>query len=291
MAGKFSVDDNCGVLLNRREFLRVAGLAVGGGLVAATSYLAVNDESQDPVVDKVPIRLQGLHPALEGFTILQMTDLHLYPLTQPELIKKSVAIANSLNPDLVVLTGDYVWRYLDAIDELAPILAALNARHGVYSTLGNHDYWLDPDVIKTTMEDAGLPVLVNQGLPISQGSGTFYLGGLDDGWGGNPDLEMTLDGAPADVPVVLLCHEPDLADQYSLDGRVSLQLSGHTHGGQIRLPGIGALILPYLGRKYDFGLYKVNHMLLYTNRGIGVISEPVRYNCPPEITQFTLQRA
>ena len=291
MVDKFSVDDNCGVLLNRREFLRVAGLAVGGGLVATTSYLAVNDESQDPVVDRVPIRLQGLHPTLEGFTILQMTDLHLYPLTQPELIKKSVAIANSLNPDLVVLTGDYVWRYLDAIEELAPILAALNARHGVYSTLGNHDYWLDADVIKTTMENAGLPVLVNQGLPISQGRGTFYLGGLDDGWSGNPDLEVTLDGAPADVPVVLLCHEPDLADQYSLDGRVSLQLSGHTHGGQIRLPGVGALILPYLGRKYDFGLYKVNDMLLYTNRGIGVISEPVRYNCPPEITQFILQRA
>jgi predicted MPP superfamily phosphohydrolase len=114
---------------------------------------------------------------------------------------------------------------------------------------------------------------------------------LDDGWSGNPDLEATLDGAPSDVPVVLLCHEPDLADQYSLDGRVSLQLSGHTHGGQIRLPGVGALILPYLGRKYDLGLYKVNHMLLYTNRGIGVISEPVRYNCPPEITQFILQSA
>ena len=277
--------------MNRREFLKVAGLAVGGGLVATTSYLAVNDESQDPVVDRVPIRLQGLHPALEGFTILQMTDLHLYPLTQPELIKKSVAIANSLNPDLVVLTGDYVWRYLDAIDELAPILANLNAKHGVYSTLGNHDYWLDADVIKATMENAGLPVLVNQGLPISQGLGTFYLGGLDDGWSGNPDLEMTLDGAPADVPVVLLCHEPDLADQYSMDGRVSLQLSGHTHGGQIRLPGVGALILPYLGRKYDFGLYKIHDMLLYTNRGIGVISEPVRYNCPPEITQLILQRA
>jgi hypothetical protein len=277
--------------LNRREFLKVAGLAVGGGLVATTSYLAVNDESQDPVVDRVPIRLKGLHPALEGFTILQMTDLHLYPLTQPELIKKSVAIANSLNPDLVVLTGDYVWRYLDAIDEIAPILTTLNARHGVYSTLGNHDYWLDADVIKRTMENAGLPVLVNQGLPISQGQGTFYLAGLDDGWSGNPDLDATLDGAPADVPVVLLCHEPDLADQYSLDGRVSLQLSGHTHGGQIRLPGVGALILPYLGRKYDLGLYKVNHMLLYTNRGIGVISEPVRYNCPPEITQFILQSA
>lgn len=277
--------------MNRKEFLKVAGVALGGGMLAATSYLAINDESQDPVVDRVPIRLKNLHPALEGFTILQMTDLHLYPLTQPPLIEKSVAMANSLNPDLVVLTGDYVWQILEAIDELAPILAGLNARYGVYSTLGNHDYWLDADVISATLEAAGLPVLVNQGLTIQQGGGSFYLAGLDDGWSGNPDLDATLEGAKPDDRVILLCHEPDLADPISIDGRVDLQLSGHTHGGQIRIPGIGALILPYLGRKYDFGLYEVNNMLLYTNRGIGVISEPVRYNCPPEITQFVLQMA
>lgn len=276
--------------MNRREFLKVAGISIGGGLVATTSYLVANDESQDPVVDRVPIEIKNLHPALEGFTILLMTDFHLYPLTQPDLIVRSVEIANSLKADLVVLTGDYVWRYLDAIDELAPILAMLDARHGVFSTLGNHDYWLDAGVIKDTMEKSGLPVLVNQGVPIQQGEGTLYLAGLDDGWSGNPDLDATLDGAPADAPVVLLCHEPDLADEFSLDGRVSLQLSGHTHGGQIRVPGVGALILPYLGRKYDLGLYKVNDMLLYTNRGIGVISEPVRYNCPPEITQIVLVR-
>lgn len=276
--------------LNRRDFLKVAGITVGGSLVAATSYLIVNDESQDPVVDRVPIPIRDLHPDLEGFTILLMTDFHLYPMTQPNLIKRSVAIANSLDADLVALTGDYVWRQLDAIDELAPILANLNAKHGVYSTLGNHDYWLDAAVITETMEKSGLPVLVNQGISIKQGKGTLFLGGLDDGWSGNPDLETTLDGAPAEAPVILLCHEPDLADQFSLDGRVTLQLSGHTHGGQIRIPGIGAFILPYLGRKYDLGLYNVNDMLLYTNRGIGVISEPVRYNCPPEITQFVLQK-
>ena len=266
-------------------------MAAGGGMLAATSYLAINDESQDPVVDRVPIRLRNLHPALEGFTILQMTDLHLNPLTQPHFIEKSVAKSNSLNPDLVVLTGDYVWQVLEAINELAPILAGLDAKYGVYSTLGNHDYWLDADVITAAMEAAGLPVLVNQGLTIQQGGGSFYLAGLDDGWSGNPDLDATLVDAKPDDPVILLCHEPDLADPFSIDCRVDLQLSGHTHGGQIRIPGIGALILPYLGRKYDYGLYKINDMLLYTNRGIGVISEPVRYNCPPEITQFVLQMA
>lgn len=279
------------ITLNRREFLKITGLAVGGSLVTATSSFALNDESQDPVVDRVPIPIENLHPDLEGFTLLQMTDLHLYPLTQPSLIKKSVAIANSLNADLVVLTGDYVWQDLEAIDELAPILAGLDAKYGVFSTLGNHDYWLDAEVITETMEAEGLPVLVNRGLSIHHRKGSFYLAGLDDGWSGKPDLDATLEGLIAGDPVVLLCHEPDLADRYALDGRISLQLSGHTHGGQIRLPGLGALILPYLGRKYDIGLYKVGEMLLYTNRGIGVISEPVRYNCPPEITQFVLRRA
>jgi predicted MPP superfamily phosphohydrolase len=274
--------------LNRREFLKVSGLAVGGGLVAATSYLAINDESQEPVIDRIPLAIKKLHPALEGLTIVQITDVHLYPMTQPELVKKSVLMANELNPDLVVLTGDYVWQDLAAIDELAPILSGLDAKYGVFSTLGNHDYWLDADVVTAAMESAGLPVLINQGLSIQQGKGSIYIGGLDDGWSGHPNLDKTLEGVNSAEAVILLCHEPDLADQYSLDGRVDVQLSGHTHGGQIRFPGIGALVLPYLGRKYDLGLYKVNDMLLYTNRGLGVISEPVRFNCPPEISQFVL---
>jgi predicted MPP superfamily phosphohydrolase len=277
--------------LNRREFLKVGGLAVGAGLITATSYLAINDESQDPVVDRIPLAIKNLHPTLEGFTIVQITDVHLYPMTQPALVEKSVIMANELNPDLVVLTGDYVWQELAAIDELAPILAGLNAKYGVFSTLGNHDYWLNADVITAAMESSGLPVLINQGLSIQHGKGTIYIAGLDDGWSGKPDLNKTLDRADPAEPVILLCHEPDLADRYSLDGRVNVQLSGHTHGGQIRIPGIGALILPYLGRKYDLGLYRVNDMLLYTNRGLGVISEPVRLNCPPEISQFILNRA
>ena len=277
--------------MNRRDFLRVAGLTVGAGLVTATSYLAINDESQDPVIDRIPLAIRNLHPALEGLTIVQITDVHLYPLTQPELVKKSVLMANELKPDLVVLTGDYVWQDLEAIYELAPLFAGLDAKYGIFSILGNHDYWLDAGVITRVMESAGLPVLINQGVSIQQGKGSIFVAGLDDGWSGNPDLDETLDGANSSEPEILLCHEPDLADRYSLDGRVDVQLSGHTHGGQIRLPGIGAMVLPYLGRKYDIGLYRVNEMLLYTNRGLGVISEPVRFNCPPEISQFILQSA
>jgi hypothetical protein len=133
--------------------------------------------------------------------------------------------------------------------------------------------------------------LVNQGIAVEHNGGLVYLAGLDDGWSGHPDLDTALQGAPDQAPVVLLCHEPDLADRYAADGRVALQLSGHSHGGQVRLPGKGPLVLPFLGRKYDFGLYHVGGMWLYTNRGLGCISVPYRYNCPPEVTHFTLVRA
>jgi len=276
--------------VSRREFLKVGGIALAGGLVTSVAFLYLNDESSQPVIDHVAIPINNLPEALEGFTIVQLTDIHLYPLTQPETVRRAVELANSLDPDVTVLTGDYVWRELDAIGELAPILSRLNAHHGVYVTLGNHDYWTNAAVIKQAFEKERLPVLVNQGVPLSQGSNTVFLGGLDDGWSGHPDLERTLEGAyPGDV-VMLLCHEPDLADRYHKDGRIALQLSGHTHAGQIRLPGIGAVVHPYLGKKYEMGLYRVGAMWLYTNRGIGCISEPVRFNCPPEVTEFTLVR-
>jgi len=133
-----------------------------------------------------------------------------------------------------------------------------------------------------------MPLLVNQGVELNIAGAPLYLAGLDDGWSGKPDLAAALRHAPASAPVILLLHEPDLADRVSSDPRISLQLAGHSHGGQIRLPKIGALVLPYLAMKYDQGLYRVRDMWLYTNRGIGVTNEPIRYNCPPEITLFTL---
>lgn len=265
-------------------------LAVAGSLVTAGGYIYANNEAHHPVVDRIQIPLKDLHPALEGFTIAVLADFHLFPLTQLELIRKAVAMTNALESDLAVLLGDYVWRDVEAIFDLAPALAGLNARHGVFSILGNHDHRTNSAVITQGLTRAGLPLLVNEGLPISSGEGILYLAGLDDGLGGKPDFQSAMENLPAEAPTILLVHEPDLADRYSLDNRVILQLSGHSHGGQIRFPKIGALILPYLGWKYDFGLYKVHNMWLYTNRGLGVTNVPVRYNCPPEITEITLVR-
>ena len=123
------------------------------------------------------------------------------------------------------------------------------------------------------------------------GNGSFYLAGMDDGWSGKPDMKLSLENAPANTPVVLLLHEPDLVDETSLDPRIALQLSGHTHGGQVLMPGKPPIVTPHLGKKYNQGLFRVNDTWLYTNRGLGVISVPLRYNCPPEITLLTLTRA
>ena len=278
------------VSLTRREFLKVSGAAIAAGLTTTVVYLGVNDERGDLVVKRVSIPIEGLHPALEGFTIVQLTDIHIYPITPIEVAEEAVAIANSLKPDLAVLTGDYVWREGEAIFELAPVLAGLNASHGLYAIIGNHDIWEGLDICLAGMREAGIPVLINQGLTITEGAGSLYLAGLDDGMSGQPDLEAALRGMPAKAPVVLLMHEPDPADEYSLDGRVSLQLSGHTHGGQVRIKDM-PMVLPPLGRKYDLGLYNINGMWLYVSPGIGEISVPLRYNCPPEVSEFTLVRA
>lgn len=277
--------------IRRRHFLITGGLALGAGAAVATGYLYRNDEAQNPVVDRVPIPIKNLPDAFEGFTIAVLADFHLYPLTQPEVIQRGVELANSLNPDLTVLLGDYVWHEVEAVFDLAPMLARLNAKQGVYSIIGNHDIWTDLDIVTQGLTESGLPILVNEGFPITRGEDTLFIAALDDGWSGHPDMKAAMANHPADAPVVLLYHEPDLADDTALDGRISLQLSGHSHGGQIRLPGVGALITPYLAWKYDQGLYQVNDMWLYTNRGLGVTNAPVRYNCPPEVTEIVLIRA
>lgn len=280
-----------GHAFSRRRFLAYSGLAVAGSVAATTGYIALHNEAADPAVERVRIPVPDLPDALEGYRIAVLADFHLEPFTKIETINKGVALANSLKPDLAVLLGDYVWHELDAVYTLAPALARLDARQGVFAILGNHDIWTNVTVITEALTAVGLPPLVNQGVGLPVGRETLWLAGLDDGWSGSPDLVAALTQRPSRATTVLLMHEPDLADDYSQDTGIALQLSGHSHGGQIRFPGVGALVTPYLAWKYDMGLYSVNDMWLYTNRGLGVTNLPVRFNCPPEITEITLVRA
>lgn len=253
--------------------------------------LAVKDESEQPVVDVVEVPIKDLPAAFDGFTIAQLSDIHLYPYTQAETVQRAVELANQFQPDLVALTGDYVWKDLDAIYDLTAIFSNLKATYGVVAIMGNHDIWLDAGTIKSAFTEASFPMLVNKGFPIQRSGTEIYIAGLDDGWSGQPDLDQALTGVKENVPVILLFHEPDLVDQVAMDGRVSLMLSGHTHGGQVRINGKRPPIQPYLGTKYDIGLHQVGSTYLYVNRGIGNISIPLRINCPPEVTRLILRKA
>ncbi|MBU0656250.1 MAG: metallophosphoesterase [Gammaproteobacteria bacterium] len=240
------------------------------------------------VEEFVEIPVKNLPPALEGFTIVQLTDMHLRPYTQIEHIERAVEKTNALKPDLVVLTGDYVWHDEEDILDLVPVLAKLDARYGIFAVMGNHDIKTDPVLIEETFAQHGIPVLRNAGLDIQHGNGVMHLAGIDDGWLGKPDIKTTLDSLRGNKPVVLLAHEPDMLDWYAHDSRISLQLSGHTHGGQVQLKPGKPFIRPYLGRKYVQGLYRVNESWVYTSRGIGSTGLPIRRNCAPEITHVTL---
>jgi uncharacterized protein len=281
------------VSITRREFLNLLGFALLSsiGLPVGGYQYASRIEANWLALKRVNIPLKALNPALQGLKIVQLSDIHLRPFTQIELVEKAVEMVNQLEADIVVFTGDYVLESADAIFELAPVLAKIQARHGRFAILGNHDLWTNAQLVKKGLEENGIPVLINEGVNLSLEAGSLFLAGLDDGWSSIPDLDLALQDCPANTPVILLMHEPDFFDEFARDPRVSLQLSGHTHGGQVRLPGIGGFVLPKYGKKYPHGLYQKGETWLYVNRGLGVISPPVRFNCRPEITEITLSTA
>ena len=275
---------------SRRRFLGLLGLAAVGTALGSGSY-ARYGAIRRFVTERIEVPISGLPKALDGLRIAHLSDLHIDPYTGAAYLERVARAANALAPDLVLLTGDFVTDRAAAIAELAPILAQLRARHGVYASLGNHDIWTDAGHIARSLDAVGVPVLINEGITLEVNGAPLHLAGVDSGWGGNPDLARALATAPTDARAIALVHEPDLIDGPTRDPRVVLQLSGHSHGGQIRVPGVGAPVLPYLGRRYDLGLYRVADTWLYTNRGIGVGGVPVRFNCPPELALLTLIRS
>jgi predicted MPP superfamily phosphohydrolase len=260
-----------------------AGAALGGSVY--TTLI----EPQWLSVERIDVPLARLPRELDGFTIAQLSDLHLGPYIGAEEIRSAVQVTNQLQPDVIVLTGDYVTREADLMDDSARELGALTAPGGVYAALGNHDHWSGPDHIARVLRDHSIPVLINEALPVERNGARLWIAGVDDVWERRADLDLALRQVPATEPTVLLAHEPDYAEtvrRYPVD----LQLSGHSHGGQVRLPFYGAPILPYLGKQYPIGLQRADALWVYTNRGIGVVSPPVRFNCRPEITLLTLRQ-
>lgn len=275
--------------MTRRKFLRL--MAAAGAELGAFALGGAYTIWAEPywlAVERVTVALSGLPDALRGLTIAQISDLHVGHFLGQKDVARAVDVAQSLRPSLIVVTGDYVTIAAEHASLCTPELARLHAPLGVFFILGNHDHWTNAPVVMRILRDAGLSLLINNGRLVESNGSALWLAGVDDVWERHADLDRALAGAPKDVPKVLLAHEPDYADLVAADGRVSLQLSGHSHGGQVRLPFVGSPVLPYLATKYPWGLRRVVKMWLYTNRGIGVISPPVRFNCRPEVTLFTL---
>jgi predicted MPP superfamily phosphohydrolase len=277
--------------LSRRRFLKLAGASGAGfGLSGLSTYVyGTRLETEWIDEQRISIPIRNLPSRLEGFRIVLLSDFHLYPHTRLEYIQKVIALANRMKPHLVALTGDFVQKTAEAMFDLGPALSKLDPELGTFSVLGNHDHWKGADIVANELIRHDLGWLNNSGRMISWNGAEFFLAGVDDAWSGNPDLGQAMSEYSGDCPVILLAHEPDPADAYSKDPRISLQLSGHSHGGQVRFPGFGSPFLPPFGRKYDVGLYRVRDMWLYTNRGLGV-TVPIRFNCRPEITEVTLIR-
>ncbi len=279
-----------GERLSRRSFLSISAprvLAAGLSLALGAGAYGVLLEPGWLRLERPRVAIRHLPLGLSGFTIGHLTDLHLGPYVGEKLVKRAVDLLMSCRPDLIVLTGDFVCRRSRGIS--TGVLSGLMAPHGVFAVLGNHDYWHGAGPIISSLERDGIRVLVNDSQRIEANGCPLWIAGLDDCWEGRPDLDAALHGIPPDEPRVLLVHEPDYADRIG-NYRVDLQLSGHSHGGQVRLPLVGAPILPVMGRRYPQGLALANRTLVYTSRGVGMIPPPIRLNCRPEVTVLELSR-
>jgi uncharacterized protein len=240
-------------------------------------------------VEHQKIHLRRLPRELDGFRIVQLSDVHHSPFTSREQIERAVDTANNLKPDLVALTGDYVSKERAYAAPCAELLGKLQARHGVYAVLGNHDHWTDAALITDLFRAEGINVLVNQGMRFEKDNAAFWLAGVDDTMVGLEDLSLALAGSSIDEFKLLLAHNPIILRRAARAG-VDLVLSGHTHGGQVNLRSErSASGRPR--RRLLKGLAHQGDTQIYVTRGLGTVVLPVRFGCPPEVSLLELRTA
>lgn len=245
-------------------------------------------------VEKVNLKLRRLAPAFDKLKIAQISDIHMGGWMNAERLQRVADSVIDQRPDLFLLTGDFLTGHTfdqtseQHLQELITVLSPLAKSIPSYAILGNHDYWTNPGAVREMLRSCGMIDLTNSVFTVTRGNERLYLCGVDDVWEGEVRLDQVIESLADDAPAILLAHEPDFADVSSRSRRFDLQLSGHSHGGQVVVPFYGPLVLPYLGQKYSSGLYQVGEMYQYTNRGVGMLDPPVRFNCPPEITLLTL---
>ncbi|MEO7113755.1 MAG: metallophosphoesterase [Polyangiaceae bacterium] len=241
------------------------------------------------VTKKIEIPIDGLDPKLDGFRIVQLSDLHVGALTPRSWVDRWVTAANRCDADIAVVTGDMVTSGVDFHSDIADGLGALTARSGVYVSMGNHDYFGEGEPLIGELRARGIRVLRNEGETIERAGASLYLAAIDDTWTRRDDLERALEGRPEGMSTVLLAHDPERFPK-AADRDVALTLSGHTHGGQIAMPFFWRWIsLAHLSHHYVIDLYKQGRSWLYVHPGLGTTGPPIRFGIAPAVVLLTLR--
>jgi uncharacterized protein len=274
--------------LTRRKFLSTMAAAPLVAVSASSAYASFV-EPYDYEVTLTDVWISGLPQSFDGFRIAQISDVHHSRLVSIAEVSRVVELAQGAKVDLIVLTGDYTTSYRRYIEPCAEALGNLSAPEGVWAVLGNHDHYTDPQLTARALERAHINVLNNANTLIRRGGDVLQLAGIDDwSWNGT-DWPRALNGLDQKFPTVLLSHQPRVLDVAEVE-RVSLILSGHTHGGQLSLPLIGAPArFGVKDFKYLRGLYEREGTQLYVSRGTGVIGLPLRFGARPEIAVLRLK--
>jgi uncharacterized protein len=278
------------VHLTRRQFLTGLAAAPLVAVSASSAYARLIEPYNYSVVE-LDVLIRNLPAAFEGFRIAQLTDVHHSRIVGIGEIERVVKITLRTNPDLIALTGDYTTSYRRYIEPCAEALGQLHAKEGVWAVLGNHDHYTDPELTTRALERHHITVLNNQNTTIRRGSDAIQLSGIDDSSWAAANWIRALNGLDERKPTVMLSHQP-IVLEYEPAEKVALILSGHTHGGQINLPLLGAPAR-FLTKdlKYAHGLFRRGDTQLYVSSGTGVIGLPVRFGVRPEIAVLRLRRA
>ena len=282
--------------LSRRQFLKfvLRSAALSGAAMFSGAIWSDRLEPGWIEVSTVRLPIKRLTPAFEGFRLVQISDLHLDEWMDAARVGSIIDRLLTIPADAIAITGDFVTKGsgLRAYGaDLRRELRRLTEARKVFAVLGNHDHWTDAAAVRTILRDACVIELRNQAALLERRGEKLSLGGVDDFWEDKSKIDKVISQLDEDSPAILMAHEPDFADVSAPTGRFDLQISGHSHGGQVVLPFFGPPILPPLAEKYPLGLYRVGSMWQYTNRGLGMVKPQVRFNCRPEITVFELNHS
>jgi predicted MPP superfamily phosphohydrolase len=262
---------------------------VVGATLAAGLFYAYRIEPARIKVESRSILLPSLDREFDGYRVALISDIHMDGWMNLDRISETIELLNEQEPDLVAIAGDYVTDtvMLDS-RELSKALSRIEAPDGVVGVLGNHDYLADQGMIRRLIHESGITELSNEVHKLRRGESLLHIAGIDNFRQRRARLDLVLNNLPEEGAAILLAHEPDFADVSAATGRFDLQLSGHSHGGQVRLPFLGPVVRPRYATSYPDGLSRVEDMVLYTNRGLGMLKPHLRLNCRPEITILTL---